>query len=135
MGADVALAADPDRHPYEIIRQDEYQTTGGTTAAAAAWAGYLALVNQCRVKMNMPKLGFVNPHLYRLGVAQQQQQRSSGSDSSSGGVFRDVTKGSNGGYQAGVGWDAATGWGSMNGRKLLEALCPGFVSRPALMMF
>jgi len=58
-----------------------------------------------------------------------------GSDSSSGGVFRDVTKGSNGGYQAGVGWDAATGWGSMNGRKLLEALCPGFVSRPALMMF
>jgi kumamolisin len=120
--ADVALAANPDQHPHEIVRSDRLETAGGTTAAASAWAGYLALVNQCRFQKGLPRLGFVNPHLYRLGLAQQQRQ------TNSGGIFHDITQGSNGAYQASVGWDAVTGWGSMDGRRLMEALCPGFVS-------
>jgi kumamolisin len=37
-------------------------------------------------------------------------------------TFHDVTKGSNGNYSAGPGWDACTGLGSPNGAALLAAL-------------
>jgi kumamolisin len=77
---------------------------GGTSAAAPLWAGLIARLNQ---SLNT-RLGFVNPVLYKLPAAS--------------GAFRDVTRGSNGDYQAARGWDACTGLGTPNGRKLLSAL-------------
>ena len=57
----------------------------------------------------MASVGFINPTIYPLAVASQTT------------YFHDVTTGSNG-YSALVGYDLATGWGSMNGAALINDL-------------
>ena len=78
---------------------------GGTSAAAPAWAGLVALLNQQR---GGTRAGLLNPMLYELGAAQQ-----------AGGpkVFHDIVEGSSTtpqarGFPAGPGYDLATGWGT-----------------------
>jgi kumamolisin len=87
----------------------------GTSAAAPLWAGLIAVLNDALEQ----HLGFVNPKLYEIG-----------SEIGSAG-FRDINPppgplnnnwGSVQGYPAGPGWDACTGWGSPNGKVLLERL-------------
>jgi len=92
---------------------------GGTSFAAPMWAGYLALVNQQAVANGNPRLGFINPSLYTIGLGSSYTTD-----------FHDITSGSNG-YSATTGYDLATGWGSPNGSGLLNALAgtsssPGF---------
>ena len=92
---------------------------GGTSFAAPMWAGYLALVNQQAVANGNPRLGFINPALYTIGLGSSYTTD-----------FHDITSGSNG-YSATTGYDLATGWGSPNGTALLNALAgssssPGF---------
>ena len=92
---------------------------GGTSFAAPLWAGYLALVNQQAVANGNPRLGFINPALYTIGLGSSYTTD-----------FHDITSGSNG-YSATTGYDLATGWGSPNGSALLNALAgssssPGF---------
>jgi kumamolisin len=84
---------------------------GGTSFAAPMWAGYLALTNQQYLSNGATTtLGFINPALYTIGLG-------SGYDV----AFHDIVSGSNG-YQATVGYDLATGWGSPNGDGLVNAL-------------
>ena len=87
---------------------------GGTSASTPTFAGMLALINHYLVsKGGQPGLGNVNPMLYRLAGIQ--------------GVFHDITNGGNVvpcsagspnctagtlGYNAGPGYDQATGLGS-----------------------
>jgi kumamolisin len=85
---------------------------GGTSAVAPLAAGLLALANE---KLHAPA-GYLNPLLYsKLGAS---------------GVFHDITSGNNdmtghvGGYAAGRGWDACSGFGSPDGSKLIQALQP-----------
>ena len=99
---DVAGNADPDTG-YDTLIDGEKAVIGGTSAVAPLWAGLIALLNQKVGK----RLGFVNPTLYAA-------------DQSDG--FRDITVGNNGAYPARPGWDAATGWGSPVGTKLLKLL-------------
>lgn len=92
---------------------------GGTSFAAPMWAGYLALVNQQALANGNPRLGFINPTLYTIGLGSSYHTD-----------FHDITSGSNG-YSATTGYDLATGWGSPNGSGLLNALAgssssPGF---------
>lgn len=81
---------------------------GGTSAAAPAWAGVVALLNQQRGQ----RAGFINPRLYAIGRGQ-----------ASGGppVFHDVTVGTNGFHPATPGYDLATGWGSIDGQAFFAA--------------
>jgi kumamolisin len=78
-----------------------------TSAVAPLYAGLTALLNA-----NLGRqIGFLNPILYSLGAGSQ--------------VFRDIDDGAtNGspGYRCGPGWDACTGWGSLNGAALLTEL-------------
>jgi subtilase family serine protease len=91
---------------------------GGTSASSPLAAGIFAHVAGaigCR-------LGDIHGHLYALGAAQQ-----------SGGAqpFHDITSGDNSwvdphgkliaGFTAGVGYDLATGWGSLDTAKLIAA--------------
>jgi kumamolisin len=82
----------------------------GTSLVAPLYAGLVALIN---ARLNR-KVGFLNTFLYQQAVVR--------------GVFRDITVyGSNEwpgapGYPVGFGWDATTGFGSINGMKLLAAL-------------
>jgi subtilase family serine protease len=89
---------------------------GGTSAATPLLAGGLALVDQALLAHHRKALGFLNPLLYRLGTS-----------SRAAGVFRDVTAYGNdlgpwlpggngqplGCCTAGVGFDTASGWGSV----------------------
>lgn len=86
---------------YNILVDGQAEVVGGTSAVAPLWAALLALINQ---KKGTP-VGFVNPALYP--------------DSKD---FHDITKGNNGAFKAGPGWDACTGLGSPDGAKLAAAL-------------
>jgi kumamolisin len=92
---------------------------GGTSFAAPMWAGYLALVNQQAVANGNGPVGFINPNLYAIGLGSSYDTD-----------FHDITSGENG-YEATIGYDLATGWGSPNGSGLINALAgtassPGF---------
>jgi kumamolisin len=114
---DVSFNADPasgqptwihfdPNNPTVTPKTAQYIVIGGTSIAAPQWTGFLALVNAARGTA----LGYAAPVLYQAAAAQ------------AGSVFNDVTSGSNGAYTAGAGWDAVTGWGSMQASALLAYL-------------
>ncbi len=99
---DVASLADPET-PYVIVGPGgSLQGVGGTSAAAPLWSALISRYNQALGT----RVGYLNPLLY----------------SSYSGALRDITSGNNGGYQAGTGWDACTGWGSPGASSLLQAI-------------
>ena len=90
--------------------------SGGTSASAPTWAGIIALADQY-VGRN---LGFVNPAIYRIARSASYHQ-----------AFHDITIGNNTasfppetitGYQAALGWDPVTGWGSPDAQLLVPLL-------------
>jgi len=106
---DVAGNADEDTG-YKVRVDGVNTVIGGTSAVAPLMAGLTALLNQA---LGTP-VGYLNPLIY--------------GPLSAAGAFRDITKGDNdmtglvGGYQAGPGWDACSGFGSPNGSAILAAL-------------
>lgn len=98
---DVAADADPVTG-YQVLVDGQSVVLGGTSAVAPLWAALIARINQALGH----SVGFVNPLLYAAPA----------------GTFHDITTGDNGGYAAGVGWDACTGLGSPDGTALLNAL-------------
>ncbi len=111
---DVAAEGDTDNY---LCDQGSCQGGwGGTSFAAPRWAGFLALINQQAVANGNSPLGFINPAIYSIG-----QGSSYDSD------FHDITSGNNNNgkgqsYNAVVGYDLVTGWGSPNGQNLINAL-------------
>ena len=104
----------------------------GTSFASPRWAGFMALVNQQAVESgNAPSggLGFINPAIYRIA-------QGTGTVTSSATDFHDITVGNNQTegqpvwFNATVGYDLTTGWGSANGQQLINDLAgpqvPGF---------
>jgi subtilase family serine protease len=90
----------------------------GTSASASLWGGLMALAGQYAHH----DLGFVNPAIYRIARSSSDHQ-----------AFHDIITGSNivnmpnsatglAGYQAGPGWDPATGWGSPDAQVLVPLL-------------
>lgn len=99
-----------------------FEGVGGTSAAAPAFAGMLALVSQSQ---GGARLGQPNPVLYGLAASQYAT------------VFQDITTGNNSvpcatgspncgsngfltGYDAGTGYDLASGLGSLDVSKLVQ---------------
>ncbi|GAC1442634.1 MAG: hypothetical protein NVSMB52_00050 [Chloroflexota bacterium] len=110
---DVSANADPNSG-YAIYtvnphRSSSWGVGGGTSASAPLWAGFLMVTTGALGR----RIGFLNPLLYELG------QRAS---TFSVPPFHDVTGGTNLYYPATVGWDFATGWGSLNGSAFVTAL-------------
>jgi kumamolisin len=106
---DVAGDADPETG-YQILADGQSGIVGGTSAVAPLWAGLIACLNQ---QLGAP-VGFLNPLLY--------------SQIAGAGALNDITSGNNditgqiGGYSAGPGWDACTGFGSPNGTAIGNSL-------------
>jgi kumamolisin len=98
---DVAANADP-ATGYRVHLDGREKIVGGTSAAAALWAGFLARINQALGR----RVGFVAPLLYGAGRA----------------TFHDITAGSNGAFRARAGWDECTGLGTPRGAQLIAAL-------------
>ena len=109
---DVSLNADP-RTGYSIYATDKGTTgwfdVGGTSAAAPVWAAFTGILNQFRASYDLRPIGFANPTLYRLGSTAQRYP-----------AFHDVVTGDNLKYQASIGWDYATGWGSFDAYNLAQ---------------
>jgi len=95
---------------YPQVINGQSQPVGGTSAVAPLYAGLIAIINA-----NLGRsVGFINANLYSVN-----------------GVFRDIVSppgpGNNSfglvqGYPVGPGWDACTGFGSVNGTALQNAL-------------
>jgi subtilase family serine protease len=95
---------------------------GGTSFAAPRWAGFLALVNQQMASGGNSSLGFLNPVIYSIG-------QSPGYNND----FHDITSGNNNNgqgqsFNAVVGYDLVTGWGSPNGQNLIDELSGSAIS-------
>jgi kumamolisin len=105
---DVAADADPSTG-FHIIFQGHDGQAGGTSASTPLWAGTVALINQDLKQKGLREAGFANPAIYWMGE---------NSTKLSPRPFHDVTAGNNLFYDAGSGWDFATGWGSMDGAAL-----------------
>jgi kumamolisin len=101
---DVAGNADPSSGYTLVLGGSTMGPVGGTSAVAPIYAGLVALIN---AKLGRP-VGYLNPALYAVAGPF---------------AFRDITVGNNGygtpGYNAGPGWDACTGLGSIHGTALL----------------
>ncbi len=113
---DVAFIASPPSPGCVIILEGFPAIIGGTSLAAPAWAGIVAVLNDA-VRAN--GLGELNDTLYALG----REQFAHGGPA----VFHDITIGNNTvgrvhGFSAGPGYDLVTGWGSPDVKTLATAL-------------
>jgi kumamolisin len=92
------VSGDADPQTGYAVRVDGQDTViGGTSAVAPLWAGLIARINAA----NGTPLGLIQPLLYGNPTA-----------------MRDVTEGNNGSFTAAPMWDACTGLGSPDGRKI-----------------
>jgi|HubBroStandDraft_1064217.scaffolds.fasta_scaffold08429_3 kumamolisin len=102
---------------YLLVAQGAQAVAGGTSAATPLWAALIA-----RLLHAGKKIGFLTPLFY------QPNEKTAGQTLGAA-ACNDITSGSNatakaGGYTAGPGYDAVTGWGSPRGDKLAELLPP-----------
>lgn len=97
---DVAGDADP-MTGYTVFIDGAETVVGGTSAVAPLWAALIARINMEKGSAS----GYVNAKLYQQPAA-----------------FNDITQGNNGSFAASPGWDACTGLGSPNGKKVAAAL-------------
>lgn len=101
---------------YWTVVDGQGGASGGTSAAAPLWASLVARINASLG--NGKQVGYLTPLLYQAGADGTILGQS---------CCRDITTGDNitasvGGYAAGTGYDAVTGWGVPDGQLLLEAL-------------
>jgi kumamolisin len=94
---DVAGVADP-RTGYLILVDGQEGVIGGTSAVAPLWAGLIALLKE-QLGTN---LGWFHRTLYGTLASSK--------------ALNDITAGTNGKFQAAIGWDPCTGLGSPNGQ-------------------
>lgn len=106
---DIAGNADPDSGYMLVLNGAPVGPVGGTSAVAPLYAGLIA-----RLNANLGKsVGYLNPDLYSFAATD---------------VYRDIADGlsnaTNGapGYISRPGWDACTGFGSLDGTALMLAL-------------
>jgi kumamolisin len=103
---DVTGNADP-VSGYQVVVSGRRQPIGGTSAVAPLWAGLIARLAQATGR----KFGLLQP-LFYPGATPGVEAAG----------FHDITKGNNGAYSAGPGWDPASGLGSPDGAALLTRL-------------
>ncbi|KAJ3923716.1 subtilisin-like protein [Lentinula edodes] len=101
---DVAAQADN----FQVIIGGQTGLIGGTSAASPTFAGFVALLNDARLKAGLPSLGFLNPLFYSTAIS----------------GFNDITTGNapgcgTEGFNATVGWDPVTGLGTPDVGKLV----------------
>ena len=135
---DVALAASADHDGYLVYTGGQQQVYGGNSAPTPSFAGIALLLNQYLVSNGIQTsvgLGNMNPKLYALAASNPA-------------VFHDVTTGNNivtvacssrrsrtctnptVGFSAGIGYDQATGLGSVDAYKLATDWNGGGASVP-----
>jgi subtilase family serine protease len=108
---DIAAVADPATGYSEYCGcYGGWLGIGGTSLSAPIWASMATIVNSNRVNKGLPRLGYFNNALYKLGVKEKK--------------FHDIVVGNNGtpGYKSGPGYDNDTGFGSIDLGDLMKKL-------------
>ncbi len=119
---DVAMVADD---VYVLYQNGTVGTFGGTSCATPLWAALTALVNQQAAANGNPSVGFINPAIYAIGTGPNYTLD-----------FHDTTAGDNtwpkspSQFQAVNGYDLCTGWGTPNGKNLINDLAGPTSSTP-----
>jgi len=109
------VAANASGHTgYLIVVDGKTVVGGGTSAAAPLWAALITRINE---NLKGKTVGYITPVLYQA----------SGSSRLGASACREIKKGDNstaavGGYFAGPGYSAVTGWGTPVGNKLVEQI-------------
>jgi kumamolisin len=118
---DIAGNASENSGYLQVINGQPPQSVGGTSAVAPLYAGLVA-----RINANLgASVGYLNPTLYALPAATFNDIL--GSPGPAGNSFAQVQ-----GYPAGQGWDACTGFGSVHGQALQDAIsASGLVAQNA----
>lgn len=96
------------------------QVMNGTSAVAPLYAGLMAQLNAALGT----KIGFINPILYQLGNSVCRDVNPAVGGGPANNSLNGIT-----GYTAGSGWDACTGWGSIDGVKLLNGLAQNLLTQ------
>jgi kumamolisin len=114
---DLAANADWNASPYLLYVDGQAQPNGGTSAATPLVAGLLTLINAARAPRQ--RVGYLTPVLYQAGPGTGVTVGAAG--------CTDVQSGDNvtakiGGFSAGPGYDAVSGWGTPNGQSLAQVL-------------
>ena len=110
---DVSIVADK----ITVFSNGSWKDFAGTSAAAPLWAGFMALANEQSAASGIARVGFANPALWAIGRGGNCPT-----------CFHDITTGNNFNstnpnlYSAVAGYDLATGWGTPNGKDLIDAL-------------
>lgn len=108
---------------YHVIDKAQDILVGGTSASAPTIAGIVALLNDARLSQGLPKLGFLNPWLYSEGYKGLNDITTGGSRGCTG---KDMYSGlptpfvPYASWNATKGWDAVTGLGTPNFKKLVK---------------
>jgi len=117
---DVSFNANPYTGEYVALtlpgKPTVWSAYGGTSIAAPQWAGVIAVANAMRATGGKAALGDIHATLYKSIAAVP------GTYAASLGDVVDGTNGTCATCRAGTGFDQATGWGTPNAAKLLEAL-------------
>jgi subtilase family serine protease len=107
--------------PYAIVIGGTWNQVWGTSAATPLWAVNTLLAEQIysnQLKENV-FLGFLNPAIYTLGNWFENPATWISGEQYN---FHDITVGNDGVYPTAVGYDIASGWGSVDFGKNLEDL-------------
>jgi hypothetical protein len=101
---------------YEIIIGGSIHLVSGTSASCPAVAGFISNINAARLAIGKGSVGWINPTLYKEGYS----------------FVNDITSGNNkcvssgyccpSGFNAAIGWDPATGLGSVNYGEMADLL-------------
>jgi subtilase family serine protease len=127
---DISLIADP-KTGFTVCYRGSYYIFGGTSLAAPVMAGLLAIGNQIRKLNNKPMLSSVVNKSYNLqnfiykNIYNNNPSPSNTSYTSSTPYtanMYDITVGTNGIYNAGLGYDIASGLGSINANIFCNSL-------------
>jgi kumamolisin len=113
---DVSAAASPDTG-WVTYDYGHWDAAGGTSAATPFWAASMLLARQYALEHGVKRSCFLAPILYHLAAAHHAD-------------FHDVTAGGNRYYDAGPGWDYATGLGSPDVWNLTRDLTAYLRSHP-----
>lgn len=110
---------------YVVYDKGVLKAFKGTSASSPMFAGIIGLVNDARMRNNMPSMGFLNPFLYLLGRDGLNDIVHGGSTGCDGHQrFHGPPNGSPivpyASWNATTGWDPVTGLGTPNFGKLLE---------------
>ena len=99
-------------HNCPVVMDGYLNAVDGTSCASPVFAALVALLNDHQVSLGKPKLGFVNPVLYKMWADDTT-------------IFKDITQGNNWctemqccdpslGFEATKGWDPVSGLGTPN---------------------